>query len=91
MAMTVAWSGSGAPTPLRSTTIPVVGLFQNQLRLLGADIQPAGGDLTWASGPGKTYRITASGALQSFPQVVDSDIESQGASTNRTFSIPSAL
>ncbi|NNJ86405.1 MAG: hypothetical protein HKP20_04465 [Akkermansiaceae bacterium] len=69
----------------------VVGLFQNQLKMLDHDIDVSGGSLTWASIPGQFYRITASADLQSFPHEAAIDIQSQGGSTSHTFTVPSAL
>ncbi len=69
----------------------LVGIFQNQLRILGSQVGPAGGNLTWASSPGKTYRIMGSGDLPGFPHEVAIDIDSQGAETSRSFPIPAPL
>jgi hypothetical protein len=69
----------------------VVGIFQNQLRLLDHDVAPGGGLLRWTSSPGKNYRIMGSVDLQGFPHEVVIDIDSQGAETSQAFPIPAPL
>lgn len=83
----------GTYTTYTNYDTQVVGLFQNQLEISAYDIQGSSGpiQLNWASDPGKTYRITASDDLQSFPHQAAVDIESQGPSTSHTFDIPAAL
>ncbi|MCH7227082.1 putative Ig domain-containing protein [Haloferula sp. A504] len=81
----------GTYTSYTNYDTEVVGIFENQLRMLGSQVGPAGGDLTWASSPGKTYRIMGSGDLQGFPHAVSTDIESQGSSTQHAFGMPAPL
>ena len=69
----------------------VVGIFQNNLKFQSSNFQATTGTLTWASSPGKVYRITASVDLQSFPHEAAIDIQSLGASTTHNFNIPGAL
>ena len=81
----------GNYTSYTSYNTEVVGIFQNQLRMLDSQVLPSGGDLIWASSPGKSYRIMGSEDLQDFPHEVAVDIGSQGPWTQHTFSLPPAL
>lgn len=66
----------------------VLGIFQNDLRLSAWNLGPLSGQLTWKSSPGKSYRITGSSNLQSFPHMVAEGILSQGSQTTHSFSYP---
>ncbi len=83
----------GTYTSYTNYDTEVVGLFQNQLKIKQSNLQPgqATSSLSWSSEPGKTYRIIGSGDLQSFPHEVANNIDSQGATTSHSFTIPAAL
>jgi hypothetical protein len=65
-----------------ASTIPVA-----PFRIISSTLNAATGQgsLTWLSEPDKTYRITASSDLASFPTVLATGIASEGAQTTRAF------
>ncbi len=72
----------------------IYGLFSQPsgsgLRLRHVEWTPGNAAFKWASTPGKSYRITSSTTLQSFPIDVATGISAQGDTTYHPFTFPPA-
>jgi hypothetical protein len=84
---TLLWF-SGAYTSYTNFHCQVLALLENKLQTQSVSLGTSAGSLTWASSPGRRYRIQASTDLHGFPANVASDIESQGGSTTFGFTYP---
>lgn len=84
---------NGTYTTYTNFNCRVLAILRNNLRLRSSAISPAAGTgiLTWASSPGRRYRITGSGDLTSFPYEAASGIDAQGTSTSHGFIFPEPL
>jgi BNR repeat-containing family member/Bacterial TSP3 repeat len=71
----------------------VLAILRNKLRLHTSSLSPATGtgNISWASSPGRSYRITASDDLSSFPYEAAAGIDAQGTVTSHGFAFPEPL
>ena len=65
--------------------------FENDLRIHAMQLDTPGISLTWASSPGRIYRIMASEDLSGFEIPCAADIPSTGGTNTQTFDLPEVL
>ena len=65
--------------------------FENDLRIQSMQMPPPAVSLTWASSPGRCYRIMASEDLSGFEIPCAADIPSTGGTNTLTFDLPGVL
>ena len=93
-----AWVGFGARTGGISQNTDITSWFMSTgspsgplvIKSYFFNVATGQGTLTWNSAPGKTYRITSSAGLGSFPSVLATGIVSGGALTSANFSFPTS-
>lgn len=69
----------------------VLARFENDLRIHAMQLDTPGISLTWASSPGRIYRIMASEDLSGFEIPCAADIPSTGGTNTQTFDLPEVL